>query len=103
QGGLGAMQFVAPASCRQSRGHLALAAAGEDARRTAAETAALPGEADRSVRPTRPLLVRGQSWSFPRSFLLRFRERDGNVIERRDVLVDVGFGMLHRHCPLLVL
>jgi len=30
--------MVAPASCRLSRGRLALAAAGEDARRTAAET-----------------------------------------------------------------
>ena len=32
---------VAPASCRLSRGRLGLGAAGEDARRTAAETAAL--------------------------------------------------------------
>src|SRR5271157_587081 len=36
-----ARKRVAPASCRLSRGRLALGAAGEDARRTAAVTAAL--------------------------------------------------------------
>ena len=30
--------------------------------------------------------MRGQSWSFPGAFLLRFCERGGDIVERRDVL-----------------
>jgi len=42
-GNVSRLTTVAPASCRLSRGRLALGAAGGDARRTAAETAALLG------------------------------------------------------------
>src|SRR5690349_18579920 len=36
------------------------------------------------------------------SFLLRLRQRRRQVFERRNVLVNVGLGVLHRHCPLFI-
>src|ERR1700751_1020229 len=57
--------------------------------------------ADSCARPT--CSVRGQSWFFPGTFLLCFREGRGDVIKRSDMLIDIRFRVLHRHRPLLVL
>src|SRR5579864_2336575 len=57
----------------------------------------------RPPRRRRYSLVRGQSWSFSGAFLLRFGERNGDIVEGGNVLVNIRLGVLHRHRPLLIL
>src|SRR5579863_7807518 len=45
-------------------------------------------------------LVRDRNWRF--AFLLRLRKRCCDVVERGEVLVDIGLGVLDRNRPLLI-
>src|ERR1700675_3336053 len=53
----------------------------------------------RGARPTLIKLVRDHG---RRTLLLRLRQRRSYIRESRDVLVDVGFGVLNGNRPLLV-
>src|ERR1039458_7581134 len=55
--------------------------------------------ADECVPPY-AILVRDCNWGG--ALLLRFRERGSDVVERREMMVDVGLGVLDRNRPLLV-
>src|ERR1700687_5049874 len=65
----------------------------------ATSVAVVHAGADECVRPY-VILMGDCDWGG--ALLLRFRQRGGDVIEGRQVLVNVGLGMLNRDGPLLI-
>jgi len=74
--------FVAPASCRLSRGHLALAVG-----------AGRPHDSRRDGGATKILMRCYYDFSDP--LLLRLSQCRRNIFKRRKMFVDVGLGVLH--------